>query len=287
MKYFGLILCCLFFALSCKKDDQVIVPVPNKLHMKFTFDENQVRLDSFGQPIDVADGNAAQAPQFNTISAHYVELIPNALTPLGEGVVLYEGPETFDGGDIAIDFDQAPLLSEGELFELADLNTIPEGTYRYIRVSLSYQNFTVDYMAQGFDLTGTLAGFIGYNTYISEYTIDTQALAVNGNKLQGYWGFETVGQVFTGQTPPGATTVVNPIFDTSPVPAGSCLVTGEFPNALVINGQEMDDITLNISLSTNNSFEWVDSNPDGKWEPSANENVVDMGIRGMIPYVNL
>jgi hypothetical protein len=38
-------------------------------------------------------------------------------------------------------------------------------------------------------------------------------------------------------------------------------------------------------MSTNQSFEWIDGNANGKWEPSKGESVVDMGLRGMIPFV--
>ena len=77
------------------------------------------------------------------------------------------------------------------------------------------------------------------------------------------------------------------LFNSSPIPAGSCVVTGEFENALVITGNETEDITLNMSLSVNKSFEWVDTNDNGLWDvqPGANENVVDMGLRGLIPKI--
>jgi hypothetical protein len=77
--------------------------------------------------------------------------------------------------------------------------------------------------------------------------------------------------------------VPNPIFATSPIPQGSCVVTGAFTQPLVITGNETQDIVVTLSLSTNNSFEWVDSTPDGKWQPEVNEQVVDMGLRGLIP----
>ena len=60
---------------------------------KFQFDPNQERFDSFGQPATVPNGNAAQSPSFNSISGHYVELIPSALTALGAGEIVYQGPE--------------------------------------------------------------------------------------------------------------------------------------------------------------------------------------------------
>jgi hypothetical protein len=38
---------------------------------------------------------------------------------------------------------------------------------------------------------------------------------------------------------------------------------------------------VEISLSTNKSFEWIEVVSDGKWAPTKGEEVVDMGIRGM------
>jgi hypothetical protein len=42
-----------------------------------------------------------------------------------------------------------------------------------------------------------------------------------------------------------------------------------------------------MSLSINNSFEWVDVNGNGKFDvdPGSGENVVDMGLRGLIPKI--
>jgi hypothetical protein len=114
-------------------------------------------------------------------------------------------------------------------------------------------------------------------------------MAINGNKLQGYWGFETsplgVTSTYEGQT--SVTTVPNPLNSSSPIPAGSCVVTGQFANNLVITGNETKDVTVVVSLSTNNSFEWNDTSNDGWYQPNApaNETVVDMGIRGLIPTV--
>ena len=90
----------------------------------------------------------------------------------------------------------------------------------------------------------------------------------------------------SGQAPAGATTVPNPLAATSPIPAGSCVVTGKFENNLVINGNETKDVVVTLSLSINNSIEWTEVNVDGKYEPAAGENIVDMGLRGLIPSHN-
>jgi hypothetical protein len=127
---------------------------------------------------------------------------------------------------------------------------------------------------------------VGANTYINSYTIKNETIAVNGNKLQGYWGFETNLQgvpVSEGQAP--GTTVPNPIAATSAIPAGSCLVTGVFDTPLVITGNETEDKTIQCSISINNSFEWSDAAGNNIYEPLDGDTVVDMGVRGLIPII--
>jgi len=268
---------------------------------KFKFDSTQVRLNNVGQPSTIPSDHGAQSPVMNSMSAHYIEITPNALTALGKGAILYKADETTAGGESAIDFDKAAKAGDGQVFYTAPIKNIPIGTYEWIRVSLAYQNatayFHVDTTIKGFpvkqDVAGTLAGFIGYNTYIKNFKIKDSTLAVNANKKQGFWGFETVisalgytvGGTTTGQSA-GTTTVVNPIFATSPIPAGSCVVTAAFaPGKLTITGKETKDIVVELSFSTNKSFEWQEVVKDGMWEPSKGENLVDMGIRGMIPTI--
>lgn len=281
----------LLVLFSCKKEEPE--PTPNnpstpapdvpEVIFKFKFDSTQARLDNLGAPATVAPGNAAQSPKFNLISAHYIELTPNALTAVGGGQVLYHAPETTAGGANAIDFSKGIRVAEGEVFKRIPISSITPGTYEYLRVSLAYQNYNIKYKYASFNnLTGTLASFVGFNTYLGTYTINTQNVAVNANKLQGYWGFETMGSVFQGQAP--ATTVPNPLFATSPIPAGSCLVTGQFASPLVITGNETSDIVIVISLSTNKSFEWEDDDADGIYEPAV-DTVVDMGLRGLVPII--
>ena len=103
--------------------------------------------------------------------------------------------------------------------------------------------------------------------------------------MQGFWAFESISGVQTGQS--AGTTVPNPLASTSPIPPGSCVVTGQFANALNITGNETSNITVKMSLSTNKSFEWNDTNGNGKWDvgPGTFENVVDMGLRGLIPII--
>jgi hypothetical protein len=250
-----------------------------KVIFKFQYNDQQERLDALGNPSVMPKDHAALSPKFNAMSAHYFELAENKYTALGKGQVLYHAPETKVGGNTAIEFDKSTLVKHGETALTVPIKSIKAGNYDYLRVSLAYQNYDVKLRAKNIDLEGTLASFIGYNTYIAKTKIKNQELTVNANKKQGFWACETIYAVRSGQAP--RTTVPNPLFATSPVPAGSCVVTAGFDKSLTITGNETEDIVIIVSLSTNKSFEWKDLNKNGIWEPLDGENVVDMGIRGM------
>jgi hypothetical protein len=276
-----------------------------RLILQFQFDSTQVRLNNLGNPSTIPSGHAAQSPAFNFISQHYIELA-NDHDSVGKGIVLYVGAQTTAGGATAIDYCSSVITAENVVFYSKALKQITPGSYKWLRVSLAYQNYNITFKATAIPGnhigTGTLASFIGFNTYITNYQVNgttynpSAAAGGQGNHLQGYWAFETsvAGQKYfkDGQAPAGATTVPNPLFATSPIPAGSCLVTGQFVDTgkvnspLVITGTETQNIIIKVSLSTNKSFEWVDGTADGYYQPEAGETVVDMGIRGLIPIKN-
>ena len=270
---------------SCSNSDENSAASEPNLVIRLKFDENQVRLNNLGEPSQIAEGNAAQTPVVNFMSAHYIELAPHETTLLGEGEVIYQGDDTYAGGAKAIDFSKAILGQDGEVFLKIPISQIAAGNYDWVRVSVSYQNGTIKFLNSGVELDGTIASFIGYNNYISSFDVNGQTVEVNANKLQGFWVFETLGYIIQGQAPEGAVTVPNPLFASSPIPQGSCVLTGQFTNGLTITGNEANDITVDLSFSINNSFEWNEVNMDGKFEPGAEETLVDMGLRGLIPYV--
>jgi hypothetical protein len=291
------------WATSCKKTEATFdPPTEARLIFKFKFDSTQARLNNIGQPAAIAPGNAAQHPIMDTISAHYIELAQNATTALGAGDIMYRAPETTIGGENAIDWSQAKFAGHDSVFLSVPIKAIKPGDYEYLRISLAYQSAKVDWYVDTTimavpikqTLQGTLAGFIGFNNYIQTFKVGDSVITVNANKKQGFWGFYTLLKygpfsypyATTGQAPEGATTVVNPIFATSPIPQGSCVVTAAFtPGKLTISGKETSDIIIEISFSTNKSFEWTEVVADGKWEPAKGEKITDMGIRGMIPVI--
>lgn len=320
--------------ISCKKKEEPAAPDPTpttttgaivpygdpdsvwtatgtgpRLIFKFKFDSTQIRLDNFGNPnATVTSTNEACSPIFNKMAAHYIELAQNDFTALGSGVVLYHAPETTVGGTTAIQFSQSIVVRENVIFYSIPLSSLTAGSYKWLRLSLSYQNYNIPYKANALPTTnhvgtGTIASFVGYKTYVEKYKVKNQYIipssSVGGayvNHLQGYWGFETYIPGYgyymaDGQPAAGATTVVNPNFANSPIPAGSCVVTSVFTNSLgvsqnlTITGNETQDVTVTVSVSTNKSFEWIKVNADGYYQPEIGEIPVDMGVRGIIPKV--
>jgi hypothetical protein len=256
----------------------------------------------------VPSTNEACSPVFNKMSAHYIELAPSDNTPVGGGQVLYKASETTcENGEKAITFCQSVVVKEGVTFFAIPFSSIAPGTYKWLRISLAYQNYDIPFKSVSTGSTtqwGTVASFLGFNTYVTQYKVKNQTIVpteslstmpnstAGGNFKQGYWGFETtiMGSPWKTDGKAAGTTVVNPIQSTSPIPAGSCLVTGEFFNSaastnsvLTITGTESANLVITVSLSTNKSFEWKKVTADGYYQPDAGEFPVDMGIRGMIP----
>ncbi|MEO8759412.1 MAG: hypothetical protein ABI388_00640 [Bacteroidia bacterium] len=317
---------------SCKKDTKnTTTPPPTtttgpQLKFVFKFDSTQDRLDGFGNTSTLPSNHRAQSPHFNGLSAHYIEMTKNNLTAIGAGTVLYTTPTVVSSAVTvgngtgatatytdAIQFSQENVVGNGQQFYSIPLSQVAAGTYPYIRISVAYQNYSIKYAIKSGTTvgsytvpqiynTGTIASFIGYNSYITSYKIKNQTVAVNGAKQQGYWAFEADPYMsytypyIEGQAPQGATTVVSPAaFATTAIPPGSCLVTGQFVAAdgtttkpLTITGNETSDIVITISMSTNQSFEWKynASNPnDGNIYTLNGDTVVDMGLRGMKPIL--
>jgi hypothetical protein len=291
--YFPLAVASALLFSSCQKnaDDPTVITPPGtaKVNFIFKFDSTQARLNAIGQPAPMPAGNAGQSPRFNSMSAHYVELSPSAFTALGAGAVVYKAPQVNTGGATAIDFTNSKFAGNDQTFLSVPVKDFAAGTYNWLRVSLAYQNYNIYMNALGQTIDATLASFIGFNTYLGSYKVKDSTVIVNANKLQGYWALEGkvfgVGFLSQGQAPPGATTVPNPLFASSPIPAGSCLVTGQFNFPLVVTGNETSDINVVVSLSINKSFEWIDVDSNGTYDPNNGDQVIDMGIRGMIPKI--
>lgn len=304
MKKYILLFISVLALFSCKKDAQITATSSSKMAFQFQFDATQARLNNLGKPAVLPAGNAAQTPDFKQLSVHYIELAQDKFTLLGKGAIVYKGAEVTKNGENAVDFDKAAVSGQNQVFASISLKDIAPGTYEWVRASVTYQNYDIKFNINGVPVigdlknqSGTVASFVGFNTFLTKIKPKTKELNVNLAKKQGFWAFETslispydsYNDIYSGDAPAGATTVVNPLAATSPVPTGSCVVTGKFLTPLVVTGKETKDITVTLSFSVNKSLEWKDSNTNGQLDwyadqtKNKNEAIVDMGLRGLIP----
>ena len=227
-----------------------------QLIFRIEVDPNAPRLDNFGQPAELAPGHAAQSPTIHGVGAHYLELIPSAFTPLGTGDIVFETPHTEAGGESAVDFRDMMVAEPGTVFVSVPLSEVTPGEYPHARLAVSYQEYDLDFRAevngQDLDFTGRLGSFVESLTYVDTFELDGELVEPKANKAQGYWAFFLpVYGLVEGQVPEGLITVPNPLSDSSPIPSGSCVVTGHFDAPLVITGDEQEDVVVTITLSNN------------------------------------
>lgn len=188
MKIFKLVPIIVFGLLISCDDNQDDVPQqssPN-LIIKLKFNPNQELLGNTGQPITISAGNAAQSPTINKMSSNYIEFAPTATTALGTREIIFEGDETSATGDRAINFQNAIFTCDNETFLSIPLSNVSIGNYEWVRVSLAYQEGDINFLVNGQELSGTLASFVGYNSYISSFDLIGSTIDINDNKAQGF-----------------------------------------------------------------------------------------------------
>jgi hypothetical protein len=280
---------------SCWRKEEIANPM---LRIKIKTDADLERLDNKGLPATVKTGNAAQTPLVKTLSPGYIEFFQDAKTPIGKGFIAYQAEQTRAGGEAAFDFSKCKVIQDGELFMEIPLKELEKGTYQWVRASIAYQNsdlifnlINVPNLGELHDERGTISMFTGFNTFITKHKIREKEEVINANKKFGYWAFETVldrgfaqhNTIKNGQAI--GTSSVNPNFAIAPVPISSGIMTGAFTTPLTITGTELQDITITLSLSTNQSFEWVDTHKNGKWDLDVQnfiaEPIIDAGFRNL------
>jgi hypothetical protein len=292
-----LILCS--FLTSCKDKNNA------QVHFVIKFDPLQERLSANGMSTPIPAGRAVQTPNMNQIGVESLELVANNTTPVGKGLSVFQAAPRVNGSDVLTDFDQLKKVGDGATIVSIPFKKLAVGKYEYVRLAVAYQNFDILFSIQEVpfagnftDERGTFAVFLGKSNFIGSHTIASKSEKIDGVKPQGYWVFETkfpsayvsLNRLFSGKVPDSTLTFVNPLYQTAALPVGSNFITARFDTPLSITGQENQDVTVVLTLSTNKSFEWDESIlKNNKWDSNAQANTgqpsveraVDVGFRGM------
>jgi hypothetical protein len=284
---------------SCKKKPEA------QVHFIIKFDPLQERLNDKGVAVPIPTGRATQTPNLNQIGVECLEIAANANTPVNKGIPVFQSVLKSSGNETITDYAQLKMVKDGETIVSVPMSKLGVGKFEWVRLGVAYQNFDILFSMQEVpfagnftDERGSFAAFLSKSNYITTHTVATKSETINGNKPQGYWVFETkfpsayatLNRLFNGKIPDSTLTFVNPLHATAPLPTGSNLIVGRFDTPLSITGQENQDITVTLTLSTNKSFEWEESIlRNGKWDSNAQANtgqpsverVVDVGFRGL------
>lgn len=272
---------------SCHFNQVARCSAPPCLNVCFIYAPTSWRLDASGQNSSPASGNAGQRVSDVVIYPRYLELSPNAATALGSGQVLYQTathdgqPETGTGATI---LDDITGTAQGEVAFSFSIASIARNFYQYLRVGIAYYQGRTGLRhntgSSNLDMSGVVGAFTGTRVQATTITLNGTAVALNTNVSQGFWVYKGDSLAKIDGT---ATTVtaVNPIADTSTVPTGSDVITGAFTGSLDLSGSYDDDLYVMAILSTNQSFEWVDSTADGAWGGSGGESVYDFAFRSL------
>jgi len=267
-----------------------------QLVFRLQLDSTQVRLNNSGQLENPLPGIGVQSPTITGIGIQYIELMPEANTAVGAGVILYQSKQTTCGGNTAVNFCKTLVVKENQIIFSTDLSTLPPGSYKWIRIAIGYQELMIQSRSTSSgNGTSILACFSGDLTYLTktkvQSTILTPTLGGIGNKTKGYWLFyqNELGNTIRSEGQAPKTTVVNPSLIPNPA-NGPSFVYGQFfresnsnYEALQIHGTETSNIEIKLSLSTNRSFEWNEITHDGLFQLEIGESILDFGCRGLIP----
>ncbi len=225
------------------------------------------------------NGHGAHSPTYNGIFIGLIELLADSTIPFGEGVSLMIQSLTINFSDTGYACCNS-LIADGYVFNVGiDTSAIPN-TFKYIRISFIYENFSIWYKFNGNSYNASVAAFLAPKTLAYNYHINDSSYSSFSVKLNGQWELEVdtpgYGTVLRGIA---STTQPNVLSSSSPIPIGGCIVTCPILPTLFLDQPDTKIIT--ISISSNKSFEWVDHSDPNYFEPFDGDTIVDVGIRGV------
>jgi hypothetical protein len=310
----SLLLICLasFTPWSCNDDGGGSLFDPF-LRLRVNFDTQGERFDANGELAEVPEGRAAYTPEMRELRISSIELVPDENTPVGQGVMLYEAATRVVFGEEITELDQTISTAGGIVANRFNFQDIPAGTYPYVRVGLASAKYQLNYdlhyhvkdstdtdsippdFTVPVELTQLSGGMavLYSDAWVNTLTPFNITLDINQQKRQGYYAFETSftssfelgNNVYVDSLFNTIPTLPNPISATAPTPESSGIITGVFDTPLEVTGQESEDVLVDLTFSTNQAFEWVDPNNDGRWDvwilAETWERISDFGLRSL------
>jgi hypothetical protein len=286
-----------FFVIGfwgCKKE------ADPEIHVIWQQDPFQERLDNEGRPSPVSSSNLSLSPKLNTIAVEHIELLAANPTRLFSGATLFSANNKQTVNDTTVSLDKLVFTPQSTPLSTSYLKPLQGKTFEWICVWVAYQSFDVRFNLNNVpnigtitDENGTFNTFLAANTFISKHKVITKEDIVNDYRPQGYWLFETnlraafsaYNSFYRGQLAPRSVTAVNPLAASLATPRHSNIFITRLDKPITITGEEKNNVTITLTFSTNQAFEWRDNNRNGRWDIDVqniqNEPIMNFGLRGM------
>lgn len=253
----------------------------------------RLHLDSnLASPYILQPGHAAQSPTVLALALEQIELLSEASTLAGKGVMLYTAPQTSCAGAqyyLPTNYCKLHLIGDSEIVFSLALNAVPPGTYKWLRLSVAYSEMKiVSRSTSSGNGPSTFAGFYGESVYLTKIKTQNSVLFPKTTvpKQRRYYMFyqEVFGQALQleGYAPRQS------IFNENPMPTYNNNIYVEFTDLsgntakpLLVTGNETTNLEVQLIFGTDKLFEWQEKTADGIFQPEIGETVYDFGFRNL------
>ena len=253
---------------SCKKKNEEMPAHRYGYGAEITYnifiDSTQERLDSNANPVGTPAGHGSLSPRYNYLQVGQIFLF-DSTSPGNGWSTLNSLNITGSNGTITV----------GSHYNGSAI------TFNCLRINFDFQNYEFDCAIDGNYLSVNMLSFLGSSWMQNPLFIRDSVVSHDTVESQGSWYLEIdsvgMGVVLHGLT--STLTAPNVLQNTSPLQYGGYSLTCPINPPLTFSGDQTH--TLNVSISSNHCFEWIEHSNPGSFDPLNGDTVFDVGLRGV------
>jgi hypothetical protein len=265
--------CCMYI-VSCNKEDDEMPEgrygYVSNANVTIVLDSNEERLDGNANPSVIPSGHGAQSPVSETLKIESIGFLTG---------------ESESGGNslqnnysvISVDINGSSGNVSGD-FRHGSANF----TAKYLRLTLSYEKFTIESKLHGNVENLHFLAFMKqyYNPYES-ILLGNDTINMDSVLNQGKWFLVLDNQGVDSLIDGTTTSITEPNVLHSQLPNtsdNSCTIICPIdPPITFYKGEPRN---LQIKISCNHSFEWIEHSDPAFFEPLDGDTIYDFGLRG-------
>jgi hypothetical protein len=228
-------------------------------------DSTQERLDSNANPGITPSGHGSLSPRFNYLQINQIYLFDSASQDDGWSTLYNPLNITGSNGTTTV----------GSRYDGS------KKTLNCLKISFSFQNYELGCSIDGNYLSvNMLSFFSGSHLGQDSLFIRDSVVYLDTLKSRGEWYLEidSVGMGAVLHRVTSTLTAPTILHNTNPLEDGAYSIICAITPPLTFTGDQKH--TVNISISSNHCFEWIEHSNPGSFEPLNGDTVFDFGLRG-------